>query len=452
MDASTLNADNNQTRLKVSVTTRLIAAMTYTIPAIGGALSSILLINVFRALRANESAGIAAVMGGMKEASLPVIGSLYLAAAFGFAVIVVLVVRMIIQTKTASPPFWFFAIGGILCLLPAGLFWKAQWMILDVLSPGSSIGSAGIGGVGAEISEWLLMSVIAAPVVFVVLLVVSVLPFSSRSGPKVISLIVATAATVLFIATAIAVPFLIDGPKRKNEIVELPANVKSADSDYDLAKETSIVLTLTADNMLYQAQSREVNNRVERTESVVTNQELRGKIERLMKDKTPDKRIVYFKCDVNVSYENVLQVFDPIRKANVDKVGLVVVGQKNPDDPYQVAPLRFEVRLQERIDASVVRRPNPLTLVATLETDGSVRLNNEDTGTVTDSKKLETLLNRVFKDRENNGVFREGTNEIEKAVFLKVSRSSKYGDFIKLVEAVKVSGAWPIGIQIDDVS
>ena len=62
------------------------------------------------------------------------------------------------------------------------------------------------------------------------------------------------------------------------------------------------------------------------------------------------------------------------------------------------------------------------------------------------------MLVQVFKDREYNGVFREGTNEIEKTVFLKVSKSSKYGDFIKLVEAVKVAGTEPIGIQIDDLN
>jgi len=61
-------------------------------------------------------------------------------------------------------------------------------------------------------------------------------------------------------------------------------------------------------------------------------------------------------------------------------------------------------------------------------------------------------LTEVFKDREVRGVLREGTNEVEKTVFLKVSKSSKYGDFIKLVEAVRGAGAEPVGIQIDDLN
>ncbi|MEP6850521.1 MAG: biopolymer transporter ExbD [Acidobacteriota bacterium] len=463
MDTSMLNAANNQPRLKVSLAARLIAAFAFTIPAIGGALGSLLLINLFRLLRANESAGMSAVMKGMKEASLPVIVSLYLAAICGMAVIIVLVVRMIIQTKTASPPFWFFVLSGILCFVPAGLFWTAQLLVLEVLSPGSSMGW-GLSSVATYISGLLMMSVIAAVVVFILLVVASVLPLTSRAGSKWGSLVVATMLEFLFIATAVAIPFLIDGPKRKNEMVNLPVDVKYTDQDSDVEKYTSMVLTLRADNKLYQRQIRDLAGKVERTEAVITKEELPAKIQTSLEDKTPDKRIVYFKCDINASYENVLQVFDAIRKADVDRVGLVVVGEKTADDPYQIASVRFEVRLPGPIEKTASLRPNPLILLAKLENEGKLSLNNEDmgmvsdhnrgpadVGTVGDISRLENKLRQVFKAREMNGVFREGTNEIEKTVFLQASKSTKYGDFIKLVEAVKGSGAEPIGIQFDDV-
>jgi len=141
MDASVLNTDNVPARIKVSIITRLVGVLVYTIPAIGAALGSLLLINMFRLLRANEVAGISALMKGMNEASLPVIISLYLAAFFGIALIIVLVIRMIVKTKTASPPFWFFVVGGLLSLVPAAVFWKSQLLVLDAISPGSSIGS-----------------------------------------------------------------------------------------------------------------------------------------------------------------------------------------------------------------------------------------------------------------------------------------------------------------------
>ena len=454
MNASILNAEGNQPNLKVSISTRLIAALTYTIPLIGGALSSILLIGVFRALRGNESAGVEAIMGGIKEASLPVIVSFYLAAVFGIVVIVVLVVRTFMQTKTASPPSWFFAIGGILCLIPAGLFWIAKWLALEVLSPGSSIGAGGAESTGATVSQLLILSVIATPIVIIILIVLSVLPLSSRSRPKWLPLMAAMAIEILLIAAAVAIPFLINEPKRKNELVNLPTNSKTANSDYDLAKETSVILTLTSDNKLYEKQNRNLSDRVERTETIITKEELPAKLKSSMQDKTPDKRIVYLKCDVNATYENILQVFDIIRKSDIDKVGLVVVGEKNENDPYQINPRTFEVKLPEPPTDKVneVVKPNPLTLVAMLEKDGKLTLNREDIGAISNTKKLENMLVEIFKDREANGVFREGTNEVEKTVFLKVAKSSKYGDFIKLVEAVKGAGTEPIGIQIDDLN
>jgi biopolymer transport protein ExbD len=130
---------------------------------------------------------------------------------------------------------------------------------------------------------------------------------------------------------------------------------------------------------------------------------------------------------------------------------LVVVGDKTADDPYQISPLSFDVRLPGVPDKTASVRPNPLTLIATLDKDGRLALNNERMGTVSDPQRLRDRLAEIFKERENNGVFREDSNEIEKTVFLKVARSEKYGDFIKLVDAAKGAGTQPIGIQIDDV-
>jgi len=449
-DASILSDEQHPARLKVSIITRLVAALWYTIPALGGALSAISLINVFQALRSAETAGVAALMGGMKEASVPVFVSLYLAAFCGMVVIIVLIVRMMVQTKTASPPSWFFAVGGILCLLPAGLFWKAQWLVIEVLSPGSSVGAGGVGAVGAEVSQWLLLSVIAAPVVFILLAAASVIPFSSGARPKWGSLAAAAAIEILLLGTAVGIPFLINEPKRKNETVNLPENVKYVDYDYDIDKETSMILTLTSDNKL--KQKIDAPEKAERTENIITREELPAKLKKFSEITTPDKQIVYMKADINASYENVLQVFEIIRKADISKVGLVVIGEKNESDPYQIRSAKLEVKLPAPTDrTNKAVRPNPLTLAAMLKSDGTLTLNNEDMGRISDPKKLKTKLVVVFKDREANGVFREGTNEIEKTVFLKVSESSKYGDFIKLLEAVRSAGAEPVGIQIDDL-
>jgi biopolymer transport protein ExbD len=94
-----------------------------------------------------------------------------------------------------------------------------------------------------------------------------------------------------------------------------------------------------------------------------------------------------------------------------------------------------------------------LTLVVAVNKgDMKLTLNNNPFGDVSDPGNLTTELSRIFKDRENNGVFREGTNEVEKTIFIKSPRSIKYGDVVKVIDAVKQSGAQPIGLQIDDLA
>jgi biopolymer transport protein ExbD len=118
-------------------------------------------------------------------------------------------------------------------------------------------------------------------------------------------------------------------------------------------------------------------------------------------------------------------------------------------------PSRFEAKVpaepKEQQDVNV--KPNPLTLVVAInkETRG-ITLNNEPFGDVTDTDPLNTKLRELFKDRENNGVLREGTNEVEKTIFIKSPKSVRYGDVIRVIDAAKAAGATPIGLQIDDLT
>jgi biopolymer transport protein ExbD len=282
--------------------------------------------------------------------------------------------------------------------------------------------------------------------------VLAVLPFRSRPRPKWGSLVVTVFIAIVFIGTAIAIPFLIDGPKRKNEMVSLPAIVRGADADSNVDKETSVVITLTLDNKLYRRQSSEDPSRAQSTDAPISRDQLASTIEAGLANKSPDNRIVYFKCDAGASYENVLQVFEAIRNADADKVGLVVIGKKDEDDQYQITPLEYEVHLPAMpSENDELVKPNPLTLVVKVEKNGGLTLNNDDTGSISNTGKLTDRLGSIFKLREANGVFREESNEIEKTVTVKAPRSSKYGDFIKVIEAVKLSGAAPIVIQIDDL-
>lgn len=118
-------------------------------------------------------------------------------------------------------------------------------------------------------------------------------------------------------------------------------------------------------------------------------------------------------------------------------------------------PSRFEAKVpaEPKPDDQTVAKPNPLTLVVAInKADRKVTLNNETVGDVTNTADLTTRLTAIFKEREANGSFREGTNEVEKTLFIKSPRSVKYGDVVKVIDAVKQSGAQPIGLQIDDLA
>jgi biopolymer transport protein ExbD len=118
-------------------------------------------------------------------------------------------------------------------------------------------------------------------------------------------------------------------------------------------------------------------------------------------------------------------------------------------------PSRFEAKVpaEPKPEDNVVAKPNPLTLVIGInKTDNKITLNNEEYGDTTDTSALTNKLQQVFKERENNGVLKEGTNEVEKTVFIKSPRSMKYGSVVKVIDAAKVAGAQPIGLQIDDLS
>lgn len=92
------------------------------------------------------------------------------------------------------------------------------------------------------------------------------------------------------------------------------------------------------------------------------------------------------------------------------------------------------------------------TLIITVNPDKSLKLNQEmNLGTVAEPQKLIERLQNVFTEREKNGMFDESNQKILKTVFIKAPRNLAYGDVVKVVDAVKIAGADPISLQIDDL-
>jgi len=118
-------------------------------------------------------------------------------------------------------------------------------------------------------------------------------------------------------------------------------------------------------------------------------------------------------------------------------------------------PSRFEAKVpaEPKDDQNVEVKPNPLTLVISIDkaTKG-IKLNQDGMGDASDTSQLTNKLIEIFKARTNEGVFRTGTNEIEKTVFIKAPKTVPYGDVVKIIDGAKLAGAQPIGLQIDDLS
>lgn len=116
---------------------------------------------------------------------------------------------------------------------------------------------------------------------------------------------------VLLIIFMVVTPLLQQGVS-----VNLPRDMNSPDEDADIIKETSVLIAIPNNDEFYIGKDK-------------FSKEVMGeKIKKLMEGKTPDKRIVYVKSGIDVSYGTVVEAINVIRKQDIDKIGLVADKKK----------------------------------------------------------------------------------------------------------------------------
>jgi hypothetical protein len=198
----TPQVNNERSPSRVSILARLVPAFSYAMPMLGAVLSSLLINRAFEAMRNAESAGIAAVAGGMAEANLPVLIGLYFAIFLGLIGIVVMVVRCFMSTTTASPSGWFFLIFGGISLIPLLLLWEAQSLLIQAISPGSG----GIAYVASSIQMCLTLAIVTSAAFILILLAASLIPLPSvlRAKRNWAPLLVLVSMEFVLIGTAVA--------------------------------------------------------------------------------------------------------------------------------------------------------------------------------------------------------------------------------------------------------
>lgn len=148
--------------------------------------------------------------------------------------------------------------------------------------------------------------------------------------------------------------------------------------------------------------------------------------------------IVIIKADRSLNFGEVVKVIQSLRGFSAQKTKVQIA-----ENLYVAVP--------PQIDENVVLKPNPNFLLVTLGKDSKIRLNQDEMGDFENTSPLREKLKEIFTYREQNGILREGTNEIERTVFVKVPLSVKFSDVVRLIQSIAATGASPIGLQVDDL-
>jgi len=218
--------------------------------------------------------------------------------------------------------------------------------------------------------------------------------------------------------------------------VEVPSGVKNTVYEPN-PDENILLLTLNSDNRIFY-QDKQLDDASLKT--VLTQySEKHKKDPTTTGSKLPpylveNAKSFYIKADVNLRFSQILKVLKTVQKSSPTSYRAKFIVQpaeeagktaKTPNGRYVV---NFDLGIPEKNNA--IPRPNPLFLAMNFDGAGKIKLNNSP---VERSQLKDTLL-RIFKEREQSGVFEEGANEVYKRLILYPAPDVKYGDVIKLVD------------------
>ncbi len=240
----------------------------------------------------------------------------------------------------------------------------------------------------------------------------------------------------LFMATAACTPSSGTATNESSPVVaktggaSVPSNMRNAYIDPGLEYESSVILTLAKNNEFLLGKDPAPQ---EKTALAVW-----------LKDRSwhfpPDRRFLYLKIDPSVDYRTLHEALEMFHQSDFHNLKLVVDQSEKPE-----ANAVFDVKLPFVVHPDLPEKPYPLYLEARIEGDGKLSLNKEPQNL----ESLKTLLGNVFRERAERGAFREGTTEVERTVFVDAAPNVKYGEVVKLIDALKEAGASPLAFKLD---
>lgn len=186
---------------RISILARILPAIAWCVVMLGAAASARLVNGVLEGMRQAESAGIAAVAAGIAQANLAIVISLYVALFLVTIGLLAAVIRIFTPTKTASPSVIFYLVIGVLAIIPLGLAWEADSLLIGTL-----VSRGNIAYIAPNIQTCVLLTTITAGLFSLILLAGSVVPLPGffRARLKWTPIVMLVLMEIILIALAIS--------------------------------------------------------------------------------------------------------------------------------------------------------------------------------------------------------------------------------------------------------
>jgi biopolymer transport protein ExbD len=245
--------------------------------------------------------------------------------------------------------------------------------------------------------------------------------------------------------------------KQTMPVTNLYRNAENAEPDKHIGDENAIVVSVLPGDQYYFGIYQ---YRLDALEEKL-NQSL---------EKNPSERqLAYLNADAFSDYGDIVEALHTMRKQKIENVALRVVPKNENAKGYYVLRVKLPPEPSFEDDLS---KPKPYMLVVTQEKNNKLKLTGDEnnplpanersklgkseqmkfSGALMEREQLKNTLTEIFKERESRGVFREGTNEVETSVYIKVRRSDQYLYALNLVDLAKGAGATTVYLQLDDLN
>ncbi len=220
--------------------------------------------------------------------------------------------------------------------------------------------------------------------------------------------------------------------KSKSKPADIPKDIQHATADPHAAEEKAIIVTLPSGTDIYVGNEQ------------YSREELGYTVKNLL-DKAPGERgLIYVNASSNLKYGDFISALDILRREKIEDIRLLVSPAAKTGTPFSALKIKMA---PEPTDDAVFEEPSPLTLVVSIDNKGKIKLNKEEVK----AEEIKDKIAQILKQREADGIFRKGTNDIEKTVTIKSAKSNNYAAVVRSIDSVTGAGAAPVFVQLDDL-